>query len=280
MTGSSQAVDIRRVSPDLRQRESDVVAIEEPLEIQLCSQSPAGSAAKTISITMRTPGEDAELALGFLFTEGIIQSGAQVASVSHSGQADPETGLRNTIRVELKADVDIDFARLERHFYTTSSCGVCGKTSLDALRVSGQVSLGHCKGTFSRAVIVAMADGVRSRQPTFTETGGLHAAAVFDGDGEIIVVREDVGRHNATDKVIGALLQAGGLPGNSLGLFVSGRASFELMQKALVAGIPLLVAVGAPSSLAVKTAHEFDMTLVGFLRGGNFNIYAGSDRIS
>lgn len=280
MTGSSLAVDINRISGELRQRESDVVAIEEPLEIQLCSQSASGSAAKSISITMRTPGNDAELALGFLFTEGIIESAEQVASVAQRGETDPETGLQNTIRVELLPDVAIDLARLERHFYTTSSCGVCGKTSLDALRVAGSDSLAGCKDTFARDVIIAIADRVRNRQHVFAETGGLHAAAVFDKQGEIIVVKEDVGRHNATDKAIGALLQAGRLPGNSFGLFVSGRASFELMQKALVAGIPLLVAVGAPSSLAVKTAKEFDMTLVGFLRGDKFNIYAGADRIT
>jgi FdhD protein len=278
MTGSL-AVDISRVDGVESKTESDVVAVEEPLEIQLCSSSAAGSAAKSISITMRTPGEDADLALGFLFTEGIIESAAQVSSVAHHGEVDPDTGLQNTIRVELQPDVDIDLGRLERHFYTTSSCGVCGKTSLEALRVTGQSSLAHCTDTYAREVIVAIAERVKNRQRVFTETGGLHAAAIFDQRGEISVVKEDVGRHNATDKAIGALLQAGGLPANSCGLFVSGRASFELMQKALVAGIPLLVAVGAPSSLAVQTAKEFDMTLIGFLRGKKFNIYAGADRI-
>jgi FdhD protein len=279
MTGSSVAVDISRVEGGKRKRESDVVAVEEPMEIQLCSSTATGSAAKSISITMRTPGEDAELALGFLFTEGIIQAAEQVASVAHQGEVDPDTGLQNTIRVELEADVEIDFGRLERHFYTTSSCGICGKTSLDALRVAGQISLAHCEDTYTRDVIVAIADRVKDRQRVFTQTGGLHAAAVFNPQGEIILVKEDVGRHNATDKAIGALLQAGELPAHSRGLFVSGRASFELMQKSLVAGIPLLVAVGAPSSLAVQTAKEFDMTLVGFLRGDKFNIYAGPDRI-
>ncbi len=278
MTGSL-TVDISRVDGVKSKKESDIVAVEEPLEIQLCSASAAGSAAKSISITMRTPGEDADLALGFLFTEGIIESAAQVASVAHQGEVDPETGLQNTIRVELEPDVDIDLGRLERHFYTTSSCGVCGKTSLEALRVTGQSSLASCKDTYARDVIVAIAERVRNQQRVFSETGGLHAAAVFDASGKIIVVKEDVGRHNATDKAIGALMQAGRLPASSCGLFVSGRASFELMQKALVAGIPLLVAVGAPSSLAVQTAKEFDMTLVGFLRGKKFNIYAGADRI-
>jgi len=215
-----------------------------------------------------------QLALGFLLTEGIIQSADQVASVTHTG-LDGEDGLQNTIRVELQADVDVALDKLERHFYTTSSCGVCGKASLEALHVSGQESLGQHTTTFPRDVIIALPDRVRLLQPLFSATGGLHAAAIFTADGEIVIVKEDVGRHNATDKVIGALL----LPGNQFGLLVSGRASFELMQKALVAGIPFLAAVGAPSSLAVQTARKFDMTLVGFLRDSTFNIYAGAARI-
>lgn len=278
-SNNSLAVDISRVSGNQSQTESDDVAVEEPLEIQLSSPTAEGSAAKSISITMRTPGEDAELALGFLLTEGIIESADQVTSVAQCGDPAPDTGLQNIIRVTLRPDVDVDIGRLERHFYTTSSCGVCGKTSLEALHVTGQSSLAHCKSTFARDVIISLPDRVKNLQHVFTKTGGLHAAAVFDPQGEIIVVKEDVGRHNATDKAIGALLQAGALPGNNYGLLVSGRASFELMQKSLVAGIPLLAAVGAPSSLAVQTAKEFDMTLVGFLRGENFNVYSGPERI-
>jgi FdhD protein len=278
MTGSSLAIKISKVSDEIRTEKQDCVAVEEPLEIQLSSATVAGSAAKSISITMRTPGDDRELALGFLLTEGIIRSADQVLSVTHTGPA-AENGLRNTIRVELQADVDVALDKLERHFYTTSSCGVCGKASLDALYVSGLESLGQHVTAFSRDVIVALPDRVRLQQPVFSATGGLHAAAVFTADGEIVIVKEDVGRHNATDKVIGALLTSGQLPGNAFGLLVSGRASFELMQKALVAGIPFLAAVGAPSSLAVETARKFDMTLVGFLRDGTFNIYAGTARI-
>lgn len=278
-SNSSLTVDISRVSGKQEQTERDDVAVEEPLEIQLSSPTAGGSAAKSISITMRTPGEDADLALGFLLTEGIIESAAQVSSVAHRGESAPDTGAQNIIRVEVCPDVDIDLKKLERHFYTTSSCGVCGKTSLEALRVTGQSSLAHCTVRFARDLITTMPERVRNRQRVFSKTGGLHAAAVFDSQGKIIVVKEDVGRHNATDKVIGALLQAGALPGNTYGLLVSGRASFELMQKALVAGFPLLAAVGAPSSLAVQTAKEFDMTLVGFLREENFNIYAGPERI-
>ena len=279
MTGASLAIDISKVSGDQRVSEADSVAVEEPLEIQLSSSVAPGAAAKSISITMRTPGDDAELAVGFLYTEGIIQGGDQVASVEHCGAPADNNGLRNIIRVALKPDVEVDLDRLQRHFYTTSSCGVCGKSSLEALRVTGQESLIDKTVTFRRSVIVGMPDKLAVEQRVFTKTGGLHAAAVFNQAGEILFVSEDVGRHNAVDKVVGALLLEGKLPANELGLIVSGRASFELMQKALVAGIPMLVAVSAPSSLAVELAHEFDMTLIGFLRQGNFNIYAGEQRV-
>ena len=257
----------------------DHVAVEEPLEIQVGSSAASGAAAKSISITMRTPGDDTELALGFLFTEGIITSADDVVAAKHVGQPDVGTGLHNTVRVEMAQAVNLELDRLERHFYTTSSCGVCGKASLDALRVEGQKSLAEITTVYTTDVLLRVPERVRAQQPVFTETGGLHAAAVFGSDGEIAIVREDVGRHNATDKVIGNLLQQDGMRGKDFGLFVSGRASFELMQKALVARIPLLAAVGAPSSLAVETAKEFGMTLVGFLRNGDFNIYAGSNRI-
>ena len=279
MTSSSLAIDVSKVSGDQRVSIADSVAIEEPLEIQLSYPSAEGAAAKSVSITMRTPGDDVELAMGFLFTEGIIRSGKQVTSVEHCGATAPESGLRNIIRVKLKPGVDVDLGRLKRHFYTTSSCGVCGKASLDALRITGQESLADKTATFRRNAIVALPDKLMARQKVFTKTGGLHAAAVFDQNGEILFVREDVGRHNAVDKVVGALLLEDMLPANELGLIVSGRASFELMQKTLVAGIPLLAAVSAPSSLAVQTAKEFDMTLIGFLRNGKFNIYSGAQRV-
>lgn len=280
MSGSSLAIDVSKVHDGRRVRAEDSVAVEEPLEIQLCWPAAEGSAAKSISITMRTPGDDAELAVGFLFTEGIVHGAADVASVAHCGPAAPDTGSRNVIRVGLASGVDIDLGRLERHFYTTSSCGVCGKASLDALRVAGQQSLKAVLTRFPEKTLVSMPDRLRERQQVFSRTGGLHAAAVFAPNGEIALVREDVGRHNAVDKVVGALFRDSKLPAHGNGLLVSGRASFELMQKALVAGIPLLAAVGAPSSLAVALATEFDMTLVGFLRGGNFNIYAGAHRLT
>jgi FdhD protein len=279
MTDSSLAIDISKVSGDQRVARADNVAVEEPLEIQLAAATADGAAAKSVSITMRTPGDDAELAVGFLYTECIIQSGAQIASVEHCGARDEDTGLRNTIRVNLIPDVDVDLDRLQRHFYTTSSCGVCGKASLEALRVTGQASLAENAASFRREVIVTLPDKLAERQKVFTKTGGLHAAAVFDQAGEILILKEDIGRHNAVDKVVGALLLEDRLPAGELGLIVSGRASFELMQKTLVAGIPLLAAVSAPSSLAVQLANEFGMTLIGFLRGGNFNIYAGESRV-
>jgi FdhD protein len=278
MNGSSVAIDIRKVSGDTRQDSEDCVAVEEPLEIQLCSSGPEGAAAKSISITMRTPGNDAELALGFLSTEGIISSIDQVESVDHTGAVAAD-GRRNTIRVTVYQDVDVDYERLQRHFYTTSSCGVCGKASLDALKISGATALAGVATTFRRKLVIAMPDRLREQQHLFSATGGLHAAAAFDSRGEIVVLREDVGRHNAVDKVVGWLLRENRLPASGLGLIVSGRASFELMQKTLVAGIPLLAAVGAPSSLAVQTAKEFGMTLIGFLRDGRFNLYSGGERI-
>ncbi len=279
MADSSRKLDILKTDGHDRCVTGDVVAVEEPLEIQVASASVDGAAAKSVSITMRTPGNDAELAVGFLYTEGIIGGKGDVRSVTAVGQPDPESGLQNSIRVETAPDVALDLDKLQRHFYTTSSCGVCGKASLDALETTGQQSLATVDTRFGSDLLLALPGRVRDLQPVFTATGGLHAAAAFGPDGEIRVVREDVGRHNATDKVVGALLEAGEVPGHGLGLFVSGRASFELMQKTLLAGIPLLVAVGAPSSLAVDTARAFGMTLVGFLRDGTFNIYAGEDRI-
>jgi FdhD protein len=280
MSGASLAIDISKVHGNRQEAHTDSVAVEEPLEIQLCAGSANDSAARSVSITMRTPGNDEELCLGFLFTEGIITSAAQVASVGHCGDEDPETGFRNVVRVELESRVPVDLSRLERHFYTTSSCGVCGKASLTALRVAGQSPMTAVVTTFDRDGLVALPDKLRRQQEVFATTGGLHAAAAFTPDGEIALVREDVGRHNAVDKVIGALLMSNRLPARELGLLVSGRASFELMQKALVAGFPLLAAVGAPSSLAVRLAKEFDMTLVGFLRRGNFNIYSRAERLA
>jgi FdhD protein len=280
MTGSSLAIEINKVRGNEQSTCEDQVAVEEPLEIQLSSKTADTAAAKSISITMRTPGHDVELALGFLFTEAIISSIDEVSEAGYAGEPDPDSGKRNIVRVELNPGVTVDFDRLQRHFYTTSSCGVCGKTSIEALRVSGLKSLQHKGPTLSHALVAALPGKLLLQQALFSQTGGLHAAAVFDAQGDLVVVREDVGRHNALDKVIGALLMRDDLPGDQLGLLVSGRASFELVQKALVAGISILIAVGAPSSLAIALADEYGMTLIGFLRDQNFNVYTGMHRIA
>lgn len=279
MPDSSLAVDISRVCGEQRRARADSVAIEEPLEIRLGFSTPDGRASKSLSITMRTPGDDFELAAGFLASESIVTTRADILSIEHCGAPAPDSGFHNVVRVELAPDVAVDIGRLQRHFYTTSSCGVCGKASLEALQLAGLAPLTANSTAFSTALLTSMPDRLRAEQSVFDQTGGLHAAAAFSANGDIVCLREDVGRHNAVDKVVGRLLLDDRLPASALGLIVSGRASFELMQKALCAGMPLLAAIGAPSSLAVKLATEFDMTLIGFLRGERFNVYAGDRRV-
>ena len=259
---------------------TDIVATEEPLEIRLAYSLPDGRRAeKSVSITMRTPGHDQELAIGFLFTEGIVRAAADVQSVAPCGPPAPN-GLINVIKVELAAGVGVDLERLERHFYTSSSCGVCGKASIDAVAVQGRFDLHTAAFTVAPDVLGGLPAALQAQQAVFEQTGGLHASGLFDSAGSIEIVREDVGRHNALDKLIGKALVDGRVPLSDRGIVVSGRASFELMQKAMVAGCPLLAAVGAPSSLAVELAREFGMTLVGFLKPGRFNIYNRPDRIA
>jgi len=279
MSPSSTAVDISKIRNGVAETLADEVAVEEPLEIRLSYSTPDGRATRSISITMRTPGNDRELAAGFLYTEGIVRQLQDIASIETCGPPAPDTGNHNVIRVDLAKGVEIDLGRLQRHFYTTSSCGVCGKTSLEALRVAGARSLDDNATRFRRAALVRIPDALRSAQATFDATGGLHAAAAFSPEGDLIITMAAVGRHNAVDKVVGSLLLNNELPAFGLGLMVSGRASFELMQKTLVAGMPLLAAISAPSSLAVQLAREFDMSLIGFLRGDTFNVYAGAERI-
>ena len=279
MGSSSLAVDIERIAPGERLAGPDRVAIEEPLEIRIGFATPDGRALKNLSVTMRTPGADAALAAGFLVSESIVQSPADILSIEPCGRPPPGGGQPNVIRVELAGHVNFDPVRLSRHFYTTSSCGVCGKASLDALRALDVAAPPAGKPHFRESMLVEMPDRLLREQATFEETGGLHAAAAFTTDGEIVVTREDVGRHNAVDKVIGQLLCDDQLPAKDLGLIVSGRASFELVQKALTAGMPLIAAVSAPSSLAIDLAREFGITLAGFLRGKTFNIYSAPERL-
>ena len=263
-----------RVTDGEASSRDDVLAVEEPLEIQLGYERGGWRVHKTVSITMRTPGHDEELAAGFLCAEGILRGRGQVERI-HLVEA-------NVVRVELRAGETIDWQRLERHFYTTSSCGVCGKTSLASLRATGLGSrpVFEAGWEVSAGVIDSLHDRVRAAQPVFDQTGGLHAAALFSPDGELLSLREDVGRHNAVDKLLGAEWLAGRAPRSDAFLFVSGRASFELVQKAVVAGVPMLVAVGAPSSLAAALAEEWNATLVGFARGGRFNVYSAPERIA
>ena len=258
----------------------DVVATEEPLEIRLSWTHPDGRREqKSISITMRTPGNDEELAAGFLLTEGIVAGPAELEAVGPCGPP-AANGLINVVRVDLARDVEVDLARLERHFYTSSSCGVCGKASLEAVAVQGRYDLHDNTLRMSAEDLGALPERLEALQSVFERTGGLHASGLFDDAGQVRVSREDVGRHNALDKLIGQALLKDELPMSDYGVVVSGRASFELMQKAMMAGVPLVAAVGAPSSLAVEFAEEFGMTLVGFLTASRFNVYSRPDRIA
>ena len=270
-------VDVEAVSNDGTRRASDTVTIEEPLEIRLSHETGAGRVDQSISITMRTPGNDEELAVGFLAGETIIAAARDVREVEHCGPPSPDKGIRNVIRVELADHVRVDAGGLLRHFYTTSSCGVCGKASLDAVRVQIE---DRETGSFviTADTLKTLPAALHERQTEFAHTGGLHAAGSFDASGALLRVREDVGRHNALDKLAGSYLAEGGLAG--YGILLSGRASFELMQKAAVAGAPFVASIGPPSSLAVELAQDQGITLAGFLKADRFNVYAGGQRIA
>ena len=278
MTNSVKHTNITKISDSGIESKPDLLAIEEPLEIRVGFGSMSERQQKSLSVTMRTPGHDFELAAGFLFTEGIIQSFSQIESVKYCEDGGKQEQKENIVRVELKSEVKINFEKLQRHFYTSSSCGVCGKTSIDAVKVNCE-SLSD-SFTISSEVVHSLSDKLRKAQLVFEYTGGLHASAIFDASGNLILLREDVGRHNALDKIIGAMLFKNETPLSNYALLVSGRASFELVQKAAVAGIPVLAAVGAPSSLAVQLANDAGMTLLGFVRDQRFNIYCGEQRIT
>jgi FdhD protein len=274
---SYSKVSVSKVYREQAVDENDVLAVEEPLEIRIGFSIKGKRRHQAISITMRTPGDDFELATGFLFTEGILQSAEQVEGIKHCGKIG-KVGFKNTVRVDLKDDVNVDFKKLERHFYTTSSCGVCGKTSIEALQ-TGATRIEDDNFVFKSDLIHELPEKLLKNQSVFERTGGLHASALFDKYGTLDIVREDVGRHNALDKIIGAKFLENKTPLNDKLLLLSGRISFELVQKALMAGIPIIVAVGPPSSLAVELAEEFNITLVGFVRNQRFNVYTGKRRI-
>jgi FdhD protein len=265
---------VHRVHGATTSEADDVVAVEEPLEIRLAYEDSGGPGARVerkLSITMRTPGDDADLAVGFVCTEGLVASRDEVASVRPIDT--------DVVVVELRGAPRIDLRRLDRSFVTTSACGVCGKASLDAIRVPTSTPIAPGP-VLPSAVVHALPAALRTAQSVFERTGGIHAAALFDPTGARRALREDVGRHNAVDKLIGAMFLEGALPLAGYALMVSGRASFELVQKARVAGIPILAAVGAPSSLAIDLARSEGMTVLGFVRDDRFNVYCGAERVA
>jgi FdhD protein len=250
----------------------DALAAEEPLELRIDG--------KAVAVTMRTPGNDVELAHGFLLTEGVIGEREDISAARYCAGTGPDgRNTYNVLEVSLSPGVAPPEVGVERNFYTTSSCGVCGKAALDAVKLRTRYSPADDACTVSADVLVTMPDKLRAAQKVFDSTGGLHGAGLFTADGELLVAREDVGRHNAVDKVVGWAVQAGRIPLRGTVLMVSGRASFELVQKATMAGVPMLAAVSAPSSLAAELADEQGLTLVGFLRGDSMNVYTGDQRI-
>lgn len=276
----------RRVGEEGSERRPEPLAVEEPLEIRLVFGPPGRRLEQSVAVAMRTPGNDVELALGFLRTEGILARledlesaapGSDLAAEAFGEEARPPAC--NTVRVQLGPGVRFDLARLQRNVYTTSSCGVCSKASLEALKITGCRPLDQPFPGIAAETVRLLPERLLQAQSVFAATGGLHAAGLFSCSGQLLSLREDVGRHNAVDKVVGEQFLAGRLPLSERILMVSGRSSFEILQKALAAGIPLVAAVGAPSSLAVEVARQYRMTLLGFVRDGRFNIYCGEERV-
>ncbi|MFL6126198.1 formate dehydrogenase accessory sulfurtransferase FdhD [Actinophytocola sp.] len=264
---------VLRLSEDGAKRRQEALAAEEPLELRV--------AGKALAVTMRTPGHDVELAHGFLLTEGVIGAAADVSTARYCDSVDDQgRNTYNVLDLALAPGVEPPDTGVERNFYTTSSCGVCGKAALDAVKLKTRFPPATDDCRVTPETLVTFPDLLRERQRVFESTGGLHAAGVFTVDGEPLVVREDVGRHNAVDKVTGWALLDGRIPLAGSVLMVSGRASFELVQKAAMAGIPVLAAVSAPSSLAVELAEEQGITLIGFLRGTSMNVYTHAERVT
>mgnify|MGYP003339184708 CR=1 FL=1 len=276
-----QGVQIIKVNELSSQTVEDILVVEEPLEIRLGYGPMDMRDVMNVSITMRTPGNDFELATGFLFTEGIIKSGEDILSIKYCTDHQKLEQQYNIVRVELKPTIDFDASGLSRNFYMTSACGICGKASIDAIGLHCEKREATNDLQVTKSIILSLSEQLKQKQTIFNNTGGIHAAALFDINGDLILTMEDVGRHNALDKLIGSLVALNRLAiAKSSVLFLSGRASFELLQKAAISGIQLVCAVGAPSSLAVQTAEEFGITLVGFLREGRYNVYTHPQRIS
>jgi FdhD protein len=282
-TKSIETVRIHRRTRESSGRERDAVSIEEPMEIRLSIPAPGEATGRddrvvSIAVTMRTPGQDFELAAGFLVTEGVLRRRDEIRELTYcrSGQGSQEY---NIVEVRLRDGVEVDLERLSRNVYTSSSCGVCGKASLEAVEVQGCSPLPGGTLTMSDGMLASLPGRLMAGQGDFSRTGGIHAAGLFDSEGNTLLVHEDVGRHNAVDKVVGDSFLRGRLPLLEAALVVSGRVSFEVVQKAVTAGIPVVVAVGAPTSLAVDLARRFNVTLAGFVREGGFNLYSGAERI-
>jgi FdhD protein len=277
--GATRTVGMRRYRDTASKRERDAVAVEEPLEIRLSWTEPDGSVStEALAVTMRTPGDDFDLVAGFLHGEGVVQRPEHLLEMSYCrGEGEQRY---NVVEARLRPGVPFDGGRVRRNFYTSSSCGVCGKASIEAVEAHGCQVL-HDEGfRVPPGLLARLPSLLQEGQGAFRRTGGLHAAALFDAGGHCRVVREDVGRHNAVDKALGQAFLRRALPAGERILVVSGRASFEIVQKSVVAGVPVLVAVGAPSSLAVELATRFQQTLVGFARDGGFNVYAAPERIA
>ena len=268
----TETISITRIESGKGVDTADKVTVEEPLEVQFVFQTENGSMRKTIAVTMRTPGNDAELAAGFLFTEGIIRDVNNIQEIK-------EQSSFNKTTIVLKEGFIPDLSNADRNFYTTSSCGVCGKSSMDAIKTVSSFRDIRDQLRIRPEILYGLQDTLKRSQQIFEDTGGIHASAFFDVSGTLLLMREDVGRHNALDKLIGASMLANMLPLDNGVLLLSGRASFELIQKSVMAGIRIIAAVGAPSSLAVELAKENNITLIGFLRTDRFNIYCGQERI-
>jgi FdhD protein len=271
--GSKTKVRVRVVEDGRSRVRPDALATEEPMEVRVVS----GDRRQSVAVTMRTPGADFELAAGFLYGEGVVSSGEDIKRISYCVDVDAEQQY-NIVNVELRDGRDYDLRPLERHFHTSSACGVCGKASLEQLELRGCPVIPPGP-RMPAEKIYALPGKLQEAQGLFEATGGLHAAALFDADGELVALREDVGRHNATDKLVGWALLEGRLPLSDHAVMVSGRSSFEILQKCLTAGVPIVCAISAPSSLAVEVARRFDITLVGFLRGNRFNVYSAPERV-
>ncbi|MDX1629203.1 MAG: formate dehydrogenase accessory sulfurtransferase FdhD [Fulvivirga sp.] len=269
--------DVIRKNRNIRESRPDLLAVEEPMEIRLLYGDRQERQEKSLAVTMRTPGNDFELAMGFLFTEGIIESYDDVMNIAYCQQVRDADEQGNVVQVSLVPTLNTDLSKISRNFFASSSCGVCGKASLESIKSYCQPISSELK--IDSENIIKSPDIMRKSQQVFEHTGGLHACALFDDMGKLILLREDIGRHNAMDKLIGAALLEGMVPLNNYFITVSGRVGFELIQKSTVAGTPVICAVGAPSSLAVDMAKNYKVTLVGFLRNGSYNIYSEEDRI-